>query len=206
MDAVGPEITRTEMVGFFMKLMRDTEAEVRAGAAFKVTGFCEKIPQAEIPIQQLLPCIKELAVDPSQHVRAALASVIVGLAPVLGKEKTIEYLVDLLLQLLKDDFPEVRLNIISKLESVNKVIGIRLLAESLLPAIVHLAEDRQWRVRLAIIEHIPLLAKQLVIFFFFIKFRIQIGIGIRFLFSYFENKIWYFRDRNSSMRNWEVCA
>ncbi len=38
---------------------------------------------------------------------AALASVIMGLAPVLGKENTIEHLLDLFLQLLKDDFPEV---------------------------------------------------------------------------------------------------
>lgn len=52
---------------------------------------------------------------------AALASVIMGLAPVFGRENTIEHLLDLFLQLLKDDFPEVRLNIISKLDEVNKV-------------------------------------------------------------------------------------
>src|SRR5688572_19743083 len=94
-----------------------------------------------------------------------------GLAPVFGKENTIEHLLDLFLQLLKDDFPEVRLNIISKLDEVNKVIGVEMLAQSLLPAIVELAEDRQWRVRLAIIEYIPLLADQLVrpkTFFFMI--------------------------------------
>lgn len=115
---------------------------------------------------------------------AALASVIMGLAPVFGRENTIEHLLDLFLQLLKDDFPEVRLNIISKLDEVNKVrsfvvrahflgvsnkqqlhfqvIGVEMLSQSLLPAIVELAEDRQWRVRLAIIEYIPLLADQLV--------------------------------------------
>ena len=51
---------------------------------------------------------------------AALASVIMGLAPVFGKEDTITHLLALFLQLLKDDFPEVRLNIISKLDAVNK--------------------------------------------------------------------------------------
>jgi serine/threonine-protein phosphatase 2A regulatory subunit A len=44
-----------------------------------------------------------------------------GLAPVFGREHTIEHLLDLFLQLLRDDFPEVRLNIISKLDEVNKV-------------------------------------------------------------------------------------
>lgn len=96
------------------------------------------------------------------HSTASLASVIMNLAPIFGREHTIDHLLELFLTLLKDDFPEVRLNIISKLDAVNKVIGIELLSQSLLPAIVELAEDRQWRVRLAIIEYIPLLATQLV--------------------------------------------
>ena len=122
--------------------------------------MAEHIP-IELTIKYILPAVKDLVTDQSQHVRAALASVIMGLAPILGKQQTIEYLVDLFLQLLKDEFPEVRLNIISKLDAVNKVIGIEMLSQSLLPAIVELAEDKQWRVRLAIIEYIPLLAGQL---------------------------------------------
>lgn len=63
---------------------------------------------------------------------------------------------------------KVRLNIISGLQAVNGVIGVQLLSASLLPAIVDLAEDKKWRVRLAIIEHTPVLAIQLVSFFFFL--------------------------------------
>lgn len=48
--------------------------------------------------------------------RSALASVVMELAPVLGKDATIEHLLPVFLSLLKDDFPDVRLNIISKLE------------------------------------------------------------------------------------------
>lgn len=117
-------------------------------------------------LSQLMPCIRDLSTDASQHVRAALGSQISGLAPLLGKDATIEHLLTLFLQLLKDEFPEVRLNIISKLEVVNDVIGIELLSKALLPAIVQLAEDKQWRVRQAIIEYIPLLAKQLGVAFF----------------------------------------
>lgn len=134
-----------------------------------------------------MPCIRDLSTDTSQHVRAALGTQISGLAPLLGKEATIEHLLPLFLQLLKDEFPDVRLNIISKLEQVNAgallsplrscgrmetelhvfaVIGIELLSKALLPAIVELAEDKQWRVRQAIIEYIPLLAKQLGVQFF----------------------------------------
>lgn len=108
-----------------------------------------------------MPCVKELVTDASQHVRAALATEVSGLAPILGKQNTIEHLLPSFLQFLKDEAPEVRLNIISRLDKVNEVIGIDLLSQSLLPAIMELAEDKQWRVRLAIIENIPILAKQL---------------------------------------------
>lgn len=113
-----------------------------------------------------MPCVRDLSADSSQHVRAALGNQISGLAPLLGKDATIEHLLPLFLHLLKDDFPDVRLNIISKLEQVNAVIGIELLSQALLPAIMKLAEDKQWRVRQAIIEYIPLLARQLGVQFF----------------------------------------
>jgi len=99
-------------------------------------------------------------------VKSALASVIMGLSPILGKDNTIEHLLPLFLTQLKDECPEVRLNIISNLDCVNEVIGITQLSQSLLPAIVELAEDTKWRVRLAIIEYMPLLAGQLGVEFF----------------------------------------
>lgn len=140
-----------------------------------IPGF-SKLLDKEVILARIVPCVRDMAGDASQHVRAALANQISGLAPLLEKEHTIEHLLPLFLQLLKDDFPEVRLNIISKLETVDGgknyivpsfpshlllVIGIQLLAENLLPAIVELAEDKSWRVRQAIIEYIPLLANQL---------------------------------------------
>ena len=67
-----------------------------------------------------MPCVRDLASDSSQHVRAALGTQISGLAPLLGKSATIEHLLPLFLKLLKDDFSDVRLNIISKLEQVNE--------------------------------------------------------------------------------------
>lgn len=129
----------------------------------------------------ILPCVKELVADPNQHVKSALASVIMGLSPILGRHNTIEHLLPLFLTQLKDECPEVRLNIISNLDCVNEVrkikkhginvwynnalcfqvIGIQQLSQSLLPAIVELAEDSKWRVRSAIIEYMPLLAGQL---------------------------------------------
>ena len=66
----------------------------------------------------VLPCIKALAADSSQHVRSSLAAVVMEMAPTLGKAATIEHLLPVFLSLLKDEVPDVRLNIISKLDQV----------------------------------------------------------------------------------------
>ncbi|KAA3459763.1 Armadillo-like helical [Gossypium australe] len=158
--------------GFRFKLVKEDQDSVRL-LAVEGCAALGKLLEPQDCVAHILPVIvtfsqvdHELSTDSSQHVRSALASVIMGMAPILGKDATIEQLLPIFLSLLKDEFPDVRLNIISKLDQVNQVIGIDLLSQSLLPAIVELAEDRHWRVRLAIIEYIPLLASQLGVGFF----------------------------------------
>ena len=69
----------------------------------------------------MAPCVKELANDSSQFVRAALAGVVMELAPQLGKQPTIDHLLPVFLALLRDPFPDVRLNVISKLDQARPV-------------------------------------------------------------------------------------
>ena len=83
------------------------------------TGGCQQWHADLQVVRDILPCVKELAADSSQYVRSALASVVMELAPILGKASTIEHLLPVFLSLLKDDFPDVRLNIISKLDQVH---------------------------------------------------------------------------------------
>lgn len=59
--AVGPEITRTDLVPAFQKLLKDTEAEVRAAAANNVKDFCQNLDkphQESIIMTAVLPFIK----------------------------------------------------------------------------------------------------------------------------------------------------
>lgn len=81
-------------------------------------GF-SKLIDRDVILARILPCVKSLTQDSSQHVRSALAKQITGLAPLLGKQHTKEHLLPLFLQLLKDEFSEVRLHLIGKLEVVN---------------------------------------------------------------------------------------
>lgn len=52
-------------------------------------------------IAHVIPCVRELSLDSSQYVRAALAGVVMELAPLLGKQATIDHLVPVFLTLLK---------------------------------------------------------------------------------------------------------
>lgn len=52
--------------------------------------FCENLPaenREQIIMTSILPCLKELVSDSNTHVKSALASVIMGLSTVLGKDK-----------------------------------------------------------------------------------------------------------------------
>ncbi|CAD5227442.1 unnamed protein product [Bursaphelenchus okinawaensis] len=163
-EAFKDKITIEEMVEIYTSLLKDAEGEVRDVAASKLQAFCSALPEAgrkEAIIKEVLPVVKPLTSDANQHVKVALASVIMGLAPILGQQNTVDHLLQIFLSMLHDDTAEVRLNIISSLDKVSEVIGGNDLQQSVLPAIIELAEDGKWRVRLAIVEHMPLLAEQL---------------------------------------------
>lgn len=56
---------------------------------------------------QILPRVKALSGDPSEYVRKSLAEVIMGLAPVLGPDDTLEKLLPFILDLLRDSESQV---------------------------------------------------------------------------------------------------
>ncbi|CAF4454332.1 unnamed protein product, partial [Adineta steineri] len=88
--AVGPEITKNDLVNAYCSLLKDPEAEVRAAAASKLKDFCNNLPtdtREQVIMAQILPCVKDMVGDMNQHVKSALASVIMGLSPILGKDK-----------------------------------------------------------------------------------------------------------------------
>lgn len=167
--ALGPVVSSKFLVGQYIGLLKDPEAEVRSVAISKLPEYAGLLTSAEKDstiVDKVVPAVDDLAKDSNQNVRASLARVIMSLSSTLGKENTMNILLPFFLQLLRDPCAEVRLNIISKLDCVNEVIGLDILKQSLLPAIIELAQDKEWRVRLAIIEYMPLLAEQLGVAFF----------------------------------------
>ena len=144
----------------FAELLGDSEAEVRAAAAARVSQVASQARDATVTDRVLERC-RELASDSFEHVRAALAGSVLGMAGVLSDERCEADLLPIALELLRDTASQVRLSVIERLEEVNAVAGSKLLTETLLPAIVDLAKDAQWRVRRALLAFMPLLARQL---------------------------------------------
>lgn len=106
---------------------------------YQVLGVV-KVLQPQRIVERIVPSFQRLARDLSEHVRSALASVVMKVAPFLGRDLTIEHLLPLFLlvryhhsvmsrcylppfffQLLNDQNSEVRLNVISNLEEGNNV-------------------------------------------------------------------------------------
>lgn len=72
------------MTPALVRFLKDTEAEVRTAAALKVTEFSSRV-SVEVVMTHIMPCLRELSNDSVQHVRAALASVVMGMSTHVGK-------------------------------------------------------------------------------------------------------------------------
>ena len=91
----------------YVKLLQDSEAEVRTSAAGSIARFSKFVSKTAI-LEKLLPCMNSLVSDPSEHVRSALASEIMGMAS-FDKASTATHLIPLYLRLLKDTSSDVRI-------------------------------------------------------------------------------------------------
>ena len=61
-------------------------------AFYLSADFCQNLSvdvRENIIMTNILPCVKDLVADANQHVKSALASVIMGLSPILGKDKSV---------------------------------------------------------------------------------------------------------------------
>lgn len=79
---------------------------MRGPACSALPAVCQHLESSALT-QMVRPKLVELAKDSSDLVRELLADHLIKLAPVLGKQQTIDLLLDPLLTLLRDRTPEV---------------------------------------------------------------------------------------------------
>jgi len=161
-DLLGLALTKERLLDMYVKLLRDSEAEVRAAAVKKCGDMCKRIGET-LFVAKITPVLKILSVDDAKYARASLANSIMVLfhQDCLQKSVAIRDIVPIILTLLKDEFPEVRLNVIKNLESITQSFEMKAFRQALLPSVRELSTDANWRVRTGIIALTPNLAKNL---------------------------------------------
>ena len=155
-----PSKYHQQVFDMYVKLLSDTEGEVRAVATGKLSSVCSVRPDKTL-LTLLTPSLIKLARDDADPVRAALAEALCKTCPVFGAVLTTEVLLQFILKLLRDAVTSVRLKVVANLEHITCLLKLDEMRPAVLPAIVELATDRQWRVRLSVLEYAPSLAKSL---------------------------------------------
>jgi len=103
-------------------------------------------------------------------VRGALAKTILRICPLIGKNKTSDFIFPIFLNLIKDESHDIRMTIIKSLDRLNEVLNIDVLLPSLIPSLVEIASNKSWRVRIQITESIPVMARIMVKKYFIVMF------------------------------------
>uniref|UniRef100_A0A7N8X0C9 Protein phosphatase 2, regulatory subunit A, beta b n=1 Tax=Mastacembelus armatus TaxID=205130 RepID=A0A7N8X0C9_9TELE len=126
--AVGPEITKNDLVPAFQNLLKDCEAEVRAAAANKVKEFCENLPEdnrEQIIMTHILPCVK------CPEVRLNIISNLDCVNEVIGIRQLSQSLLPAIVELAEDAKWRVRLAIIEYMPLLAGQLGVEFFDEKL---------------------------------------------------------------------------
>ena len=152
-----PEI-KNIILKAFLKLLQDTEGEVRSMACQKLEDASEYLFKEE-EFDKILSCLKILKSDSLPYVRSSLASNILSIAPIIGSEKTNEFIFPIFLDLIKDEDHDIRMLIIKNLDKLNEVVNIDNFVQGIIPSLIEISDNSNWRVRNQVQEIVPVLAR-----------------------------------------------
>mmetsp|Transcript_13747 Transcript_13747/g.33723 ORF Transcript_13747/g.33723 Transcript_13747/m.33723 type:complete len:592 (-) Transcript_13747:368-2143(-) len=171
-QAMHPARNIRDQVQAFLQLMAiDAETEVRSAAAKNLGGLCVLLDGHTV-LGQILPVVRELCQNPSDpqaqvsfqanaELREHIADNICSVAPVLGREATMNELLPVIKVFFADESIEIRRKVLATIAPVVETMGSEAVDASLLPDVLRMAEDPQWRVRLSIVMTLPTYAKHL---------------------------------------------
>ncbi len=157
--------TKSLLINIYAKMFEDNEAEIRNICCLRLEAIAEKIGKEEI-FDKVLVELKKIEKDSVSYVRGALAATMLRICPLIGKNKTSDFIFPIFLNLIKDESHDIRMTIIKSLDRLNEVLNIDVLLPSLIPSLVEIASNKSWRVRIQITESIPVMARIMVICFF----------------------------------------
>ncbi|OAL63444.1 phosphatase 2a 65kd regulatory sububit [Trichophyton rubrum] len=136
--AVDEEVVNRDLVPAFVKLLKDTEAEVRTAIAGQIPGFCRLLDR-ETLLNEIMTSIEDLVSDPSQHmlkdefpdVRLHIISKLELVNKVIGIDLLSQSLLPAIVQLAEDKQWRVRLAIIEYIPLLASQLGVKFFDEQL---------------------------------------------------------------------------
>jgi serine/threonine-protein phosphatase 2A regulatory subunit A len=145
------------IIDVYAKLFEDNEAEVRNICCMRLELICQKVGKDE-SIDKILVQLKKIEKDSVGYVRAALAGSLLKCAPLVGKQKTNDFIFSIFLNLIKDENHDIRMTLFKTIDSLNHVINVDMFIQSILVSILEIANNKIWRTRIQICDNIPVLA------------------------------------------------
>jgi serine/threonine-protein phosphatase 2A regulatory subunit A len=98
---------RRDLFPHYRQLLQDKDPDVRGPACQALATVCKHLDMNVIT-QSVRPCLLELSKDSSDRVRELLANHLIELAPIFGRQHTLQLLLEPMLTLLRDKTPDVR--------------------------------------------------------------------------------------------------
>lgn len=140
--------------------MVDKENELKTITATNLKILVQYLEPEDI-INKITPLINSLSEDRNAYVRAALASSVLSIAPIIGKKNTNKHILLFFLKLLRDDDPQVRIKIFENFSELTKVLPATTLIMQIFPVYLDLSKDKNWRNRVVCLEILRMLEKEL---------------------------------------------
>ena len=123
-------------------------------AAISSLSSCLKNLATEKICNFILPALTKTFADSSPIFKAGVALALCEMAPLVGKDYTLQKILPIINDLLKDDNSEVRLNSIQNLYKIIDILQMDMLTPAIMTILTSLLKDTQWRVRMATVEFI----------------------------------------------------
>ncbi|CAD7945122.1 unnamed protein product [Amoebophrya sp. A120] len=160
-EGLGQDAMTQFLLAPFSNMLKDIEQEVRTAATKAIGDLLEADLLTQDQIQSyVVNYFQILALDNSQHVRAAVAKIIGPTGKKLGRDMTQKLLLNFVSDLIKDECHDVRLHMVIFATDVCTLLGPQdAAAHSLLNGINGVIMDKHWRIRRTVVEMLPALAK-----------------------------------------------
>jgi serine/threonine-protein phosphatase 2A regulatory subunit A len=168
-----PDYLKQNLIEIFAGLVSDIEGETRNKCCDRLESMAELIGKTN-NFDKILLELKKIEKDNTSYVRSSLASSLLRIAPLVGRNKTNDYIFPIFLNMINDENHDIRMILIKNLDRLHEVINIDMYVQSIIPSLMEIASNKSWRVRLQITESIPVIA------------RILVSIEYKFIFSLFE--------------------